>query len=233
MCGRFALHTPRSRIAARYFDLPLPVDDGHARYNVTPGTPITSVLGTPEVPVSVGFSHWGFRPHWAKEDAPKPINIRAEKAATSPYFRSAFAHRRCLIPADGWYEWRRSASGKQPYYITLKEPAADEVVFLAGLWEPAGEGAGTCCAILTEPVSPAFAFIHDRQPVALDPECRWPWLDPGLSDRETLRKVARRLDPNRLIAVPVSSRVNRPENDDATLLEPITDAGVGEPESWR
>ncbi|AHE97555.1 SOS response-associated peptidase [Thioalkalivibrio paradoxus] len=226
MCGRFALHTPRSRVAARYFDLQLPVGDVHARYNITPGTQITAVLATPETPVSFAFSHWGFRPPWAKDDAPTPINIRAEKAATSPYFRSAFAHRRCLVPANGWYEWRRTESGKQPYYITLKDPAdRDEVVFFAGLWEPAGEGAETCCAILTEPVSAPIAFIHDRQPVVLDPECRWSWLDPGISDRETLRRVARRLDPERLVAYPVSTRVNRPANDDPGLVEPIADTG--------
>jgi putative SOS response-associated peptidase YedK len=149
------------------------------------------------------------------------INLRAEKAATSPYFRSAFAHRRCLIPANGWYEWRKTESGKQPYYITLKNPDKDEVVFLAALWEPTGEGDDTCCAILTEPVSPTFAFIHDRQPVVLDPERRWQWLDPELSDRDTIRKVARRLDPDRLTAYPVSSRVNRPSNDDASLIEEV------------
>jgi len=78
---------------------------------------------------------------------------------------------------------------------------------------------------LTEPVSPAFAFIRGRQPVVLDPECRWQWLDPELSDRETIRKVARRLDPERLIAYPVSTRVNRPANDDPKLIEPETDTG--------
>ena len=88
-----------------------------------------------------------------------------------------------------------------------------------------GDGTKTCCAILTEPVSPAFAFIHDRQPVVLGPECRWQWLDPELSDRETIRKVARRLDPDRLIAYPVSTRVNRPANDDPELIEPEAETG--------
>jgi putative SOS response-associated peptidase YedK len=229
MCGRFAFHTPRSRIATRYFDLQLPVGDVHARYNITPGfrSPASSPLLKRQCPSP---SRTGaFRPAWAKEDAPTPINIRAEKAATSPYFRSAFAHRRCLVPANGWYEWRKTESGKQPYYITLRDPGEDEVVFFAGLWEPAGEGDDTCCAILTEPVSPAFAFIHDRQPVVLDPERRWQWLDPELSERDTIRKVARRLDPERLIAYPVSTRVNRPANDDPGLLEPIDDPdGPGE-----
>jgi putative SOS response-associated peptidase YedK len=221
MCGRFALHTPRSVIASRYFNLQVPAGGVHARYNITPGVQITSVYATAESPVVFGFASWGFHPPWAKADAPTPINIRAENAATSPYFRSAFAHRRCLIPANGWYEWRKTESGKQPYYLTLKDGDPDEVVFLAGLWEPAGEGTETCCAILTEPVSPEFAFIHERQPVVLDPGCRWQWLDPGLSDRETIRRVARRLDPKRLIAYPVATKVNRPENDEPSLIEAV------------
>jgi putative SOS response-associated peptidase YedK len=93
-----------------------------------------------------------------------------------------FELRRCLVPANGRYEWRKTGSGKEPYYITLKESNGD-VVFFAWLWKPTGEGADTCCAILTKPVSPTFAFIHDRQPVVLDPECRWKWLDPETSDR--------------------------------------------------
>jgi putative SOS response-associated peptidase YedK len=82
------------------------------------------------------------------------------------------------------------------------------------------------CAILTdtEPVSPVFAFIHDRQPVVLDPERREPWLDPELSERDKIRKAARRMDPGRLIAYPVSTRVNRPANDDPSLIEPVDDA---------
>lgn len=230
MCGRFALYTPRSQIAAHYFDWQMPVGDVQPRYNVTPGTQITSIIGTKEVPVSLGFSLWGFRPAWAKSDAPTPINIRAEKAATNTYFRSAFAQRRCLIPANGWFEWRRTDSGKQPYFITHREPDSDEVLFFAGLWEPTGEGAETRCAILTEPAGAAFEFIHDRQPVVLAPACRWQWLDPAISDRETIRKVARRLNPEQLVAYPVSMRVNRPANDDPDLLEPIEAPVVTDPE---
>jgi len=107
------------------------------------------------------------------------------------------------------------------YYITLRDSEPEEVLVFAGLWALAGNCSETCCSILTEPVSPAFAFIHDRQPVVLDPECRRQWLDPELSDRETVRNVARRLDPNRLTAHPVSTRVNRPSNDNPELIEEV------------
>lgn len=223
MCGRFALYTPRSHIATRYFDWQMPVSDLAPRYNVTPGTQITCVVATDEDPVSIELCHWGFRPSWAQPNAPTPINIRAEKAATSPYFRSAFAHRRCLVPANGWFEWQRTESDKQPYFITLRDSDRDEVLFFAALWEPGDEGTERRCAIITEPACAAFTFIHDRQPVVLSPDCLWQWLDPGITDRETVRKIARRLDPNCLVAYPVSTRVNRPANDDPGLLEPHSD----------
>lgn len=228
MCGRFSLYTASSEIAARYFPGSPVAADVPASFNITPGRLITVVRSGAAEMARLDASLWGFRPPWAPADAPRPINIRAEKAATSPYFRSAFAHRRCLVPANGWFEWRRTANGKQPYYLALKEAQAGEVIFFAGLWEPILEEE-TCCAILTEPVSADFAFIHDRQPVVLDPECRWQWLDPGMSDRETLRRVARRIDPSRLVAYPVSTRVNRPENDDPGLLDPIDETRPGNP----
>jgi len=221
MCGRFVLHTPPSLIAARYFDLELADAGFQASYNIAPGRPISAVRSGNGSAASFVAAHWGFRPAWARDDAPVPINIRAEKAATSPYFRSAFAHRRCLIPANGWYEWRRIETGKQPFFITLKDADPDAVLFFAGLWEERSDGEGNCCAILTEPASPALAFIHDRQPVVLDPACRWQWLDPELQERDAIRAATRRLDPHRLTAFPVSTRVNRPENDDASLLEPL------------
>jgi len=221
MCGRFALHTPRSRIASRYFEIQLPIGDVRASYNITPGIQITAVYATPEAPATFGFSHWGFRPPWAKADAPTPINIRAEKAATSPYFRSAVAHRRCLIPANGWYEWRKTESGKQPYYITLRDPERDEVVFFAGLWEPTGEGTDTCCAILTVPARAPLDRIHVREPLALDVGCLRAWLDPALTDREGVRAAVRRLAESALRAYPVSTEVNRPEHDHEGLLTPL------------
>lgn len=221
MCGRFAIYTPGSRLAARYFGMSLPVGVEHPRYNVTPGGPILTLMSLPDRAVVLRLSHWGFRPPWARVEAPTPVNIRAEKAASAPYFRSAFAHRRCLIPANGWYEWHHTEAGKQPWYIRLKEADPDEVLFFAGLWEPAGEGGASCCAILTEPAAPALAFLHARQPVVLDPDTRWSWLDPTLTDRDAVRGAVRRLCIDRLVAYPVSTRVNRPDNDDASLIEPL------------
>jgi len=98
-------------------------------------------------------------------------------------------------------------------------------VFIAGLWKPAGEGSEICCAILAEPVSPGFAFIRDRQPDVLDSESRRQLLDPELSAQETIRRVARRLNPDQIMAYPVSTRMNRSANDDPGPTEPEADAG--------
>lgn len=225
MCGRFALVTPRSRIAERYFDFHKPVDDGPARYNVAPGTAITTIHADPDNEGGVMFdaSHWGFRPRWVTDEkAPQPINAKSETVASSRYFREAFAHRRCLIPASGWYEWQRTEKAKQPYYITAVDPDPDEVLFFAGIWSPANrDNAQTCCAILTQPAAQSLAFVHDRQPVVLDPECRHAWLDPALTERAAIRAAVRPLDPARLRTYPVSTRVNRVANDDEALVQPM------------
>lgn len=162
---------------------------------------------------------WGFRPQRVG-DGPRPINARAEKVATSPYFRSAFAHRRCIVLADGWYEWRKTAGGKQPHYITLAAGAPQDILMMAGIWEPTADG-GACGAIITEPASQGLAHIHDRQPLVLDAECRWDWLDSELTERDAIRARTRRVDPDALIHYPVSTRVNRPFEDDAGLIDAI------------
>jgi len=221
MCGRFALYTPRGVIATRYFGKSRPVGDLVALYNIAPGRQITAIHATEDDPAAFDLSWWGFRPHWAGPDAPVPINARAETVATSRYFREAFAHRRCLVPANGWYEWRDATNGKQPYFITLSAPDRDEVLFFAGIYDASVDQPGTCCAIITEPASPALAAIHPRQPLVLDPECRWAWLDPGITDRAAIKAAAHRLDPGRLCAWPVSSRVNRAAADDAAVIEPL------------
>ena len=219
MCGRFALQTPAPLVASRYFGIDQAAVDDTPRYNITPGVGIAGVLRSDEQTVMVPL-HWGFRPPWAASSAPAPINIRAEKAATSPYFRAAFAHQRCLIPATGWYEWQTTEQGKQPFFVTLKAEDPDAVIFFAGLWAASAVEGQRCCGIITEPAATAFASVHPRQPLVLDPACRWAWLDSAVTDRGAVRQAAKRLPADRLVAYPVSSRVNTPRNDDPGLLEP-------------
>jgi putative SOS response-associated peptidase YedK len=194
-----------------------------SHFNIPPGTGIPVILGGASGGPEWGRAEWGFRPRWAQPDAPKPINARAETVATSKYFRDAFAHRRCLVPADGWYEWQASDGYKQPWFIAPGEEESAGVLFLAGIWEPSAEDA-ICCAIVTEPARPPLDRIHHRQPLALDPGCLQEWLDPELVDRDAIRSAVRRLPTDRLVAYPVSTDVNRPENDHEDLLKRLPDA---------
>ncbi|MFO7954381.1 MAG: SOS response-associated peptidase [Thioalkalivibrio sp.] len=222
MCGRFARYSATSELAMRYFQVPVDAGFDAPRYNVAPGTDIEAFRAGGDAPAAFQPMHWGFRPKRVT-DGPQPINARAEKVASSPYFRSAFAHRRCLIPADGWYEWQKTEEGKQPHFITLTDDAPQDVLFLAGIWAPTADG-GACCAIITEPASEHLAHIHDRQPLALDAECRWDWLDPAITEREQVRLITRRLPSSALQAYAVSPRVNRPQNDDPSVLDRTGDA---------
>lgn len=219
MCGRFALSASLAQIAGDYFNLQGVGPEGGPRYNITPGTEIPVFLSDGGDGAVLAALHWGFRPAGMR-DGPRPINARAERAATSPYFREAFARQRCLVPADGWFEWRQEGGGKQPYFVTRHPGASDPVLFLAALWTPGPGGDMGSCAIVTEPAAPQLAAIHHRQPVVLDPACRWAWLDPALRERRALRRAVRRLNPEELQVYPVSRRVNRPGEDDPGLVEP-------------
>ncbi|PAU76418.1 hypothetical protein CK501_15900 [Halovibrio salipaludis] len=219
MCGRFALYTPRNLIARTWFGISMSVGNVHARYNTAPGSAI-SIVRQRDDGIDFGFAKWGYKPDWAEEKAPRPINARAETVATSKYFADAFLHRRCLIPADGWFEWMTTDQGKQPYYITDPSNGRNDVLFFAGIYTGDIEP-NLSAAILTEPAAPNLRHIHDRQPVVLDPECRWDWLSLEITSRDQVRQVAKRLDPSRLDSWPVTTKMNKPDYDDESIIEPL------------
>lgn len=221
MCGRYVLHTPASFLARRYWNHQMPVGDLVARYNITPGTQILSIrLGEDGKPL-FDLAYWGFRPRWAKDKSPTPINARIESLKT-PYFRDSFSHQRCVIPASGWYEWVKTADGKQPYYITCSNLGRDEALMFAGIYTPTGIGTSVRAAIITEPAADPISHIHDRQPSLIDPQSLDSWLDPGLTDVGQLRGKVGRVDPGRLEWWPVSTRVNRADApNDSSLIEPL------------
>ena len=167
MCGRFDLHTPRGLIAETWFGILMPVGNVHDRYNTAPGQAIT-VICQPEDEVKFHFATWGYKPDWAGKKAPSPINARAETVATSKYFSHAFHHRRCLIPADGWFEWMATDQGKQPYYITDPSNGHSDVLFFAGIYTGCIKPAMSA-AILTEPAAPNLRHIHDRRKRSTNP----------------------------------------------------------------
>ncbi|EWH03240.1 SOS response-associated peptidase [Halomonas sp. BC04] len=220
MCGRFSLYSDFPSLVAS-LKLPLAGGDLTPRYNVAPGTWIRAVRRSAEsCQLSIDDRWWGYRPHWADDKAPQPINATVGKVATSPYFREAFAHHRCLVPADGWYEWLTVEGCKQPHYLTRRD---GEPLWFAGIWTERPDGKPSC-AILTEPARGVAKAIHPRMPLILDQQSLEPWLDPELTDRETIRRQVHHLAHGQLTHWSVSSRVNRPVKDDQSLIGPITPA---------
>lgn len=217
MCGRFSQFDAYPRLAKR-LRVAMPDAGPRARYNIPPGTWITGIgqLAHDTLPEQLDL-WWGYRPAWASDNATQPINARSETVATSRYFKGAFKKHRCIVPADGWFEWIATASGKQPHYLTRSD--REPLAFAAIYTERADGSLG--CAILTEPARGSAKDVHDRMPVILDDASLEPWLDPDLTDRETIRNVVRHLDASLVEHWAVSRAVNRPGGDeDAGLINP-------------
>jgi putative SOS response-associated peptidase YedK len=221
MCGRYFITSPPAAIRALlgYPEQP----NFPPRYNVAPTQPI------PIVRLADGNRHfalmrWGLIPSWVKD--PKTfsllINARAESVIDKPAFRSAMRRRRCLIPADGFYEWKNIGSGKQPHFVRLK--AGGPLAF-AGLWEtwtgPNGEEMDTA-AIVTTRANRPLAALHPRMPVILPPEAFDLWLDCAHADAATAEALLVPARDDLLEAYEVSPAVNRVANDDARLIEPAS-----------
>lgn len=192
------------------------------RYNIAPSTPTLIVWQSPLGRVADPVL-WGLEPAWARKNDktyPKPINARAETILERPMFRNAFRHRRCIIPASGFYEWRGATTPKQPYYIY---PANEPVFGFAGIFETGEpEGVPTCC-IVTTSANALMAKIHDRMPVILPPQHYERWLDASLRDAE-LTTMLVPYAADEMLAHAVSARVNSARNDDASLIDPLPES---------
>ncbi len=183
MCGRYTLKTA-SEIVAKHFQLPAPLPT-QACYNIAPSQLVSCVRTIPECTMREGtLMHWGLRPSWSKASSTGAmlINVRAETVSQKPAFRSAFRQRRCFIIADGFYEWQRRGSSKQPYYIRLH---TEQPFAFAGLWEhwtePDGAIRETCAILTTEP-NTLIAPLHHRMPVIIPPHHYNLWLDPHVQE---------------------------------------------------
>jgi putative SOS response-associated peptidase YedK len=207
---------------ASLFKLPA-APDLTDRYNIAPTQPIAVVRATEEGDGhELAILRWGLIPAWAKEPGSVPllINARAETAATKPAFRAALRRRRCLVPADGFYEWQRLGNQKQPFHMRRQD---GQPFALAGLWER-WEGPDGCidsCALLTTTANELMSPIHDRMPVILDPPQFDLWLDPALQDVDLLQGLLRPYPAELMIAYPVPTRVNNARNDDPQCVLPL------------
>jgi putative SOS response-associated peptidase YedK len=222
MCGRYSLKSPVERLAEKFHltdALPL-----KPRYNIAPSQPVAVVRRLPDnSDRKLAMLRWGLIPAWVKDSASgaQPINAKAETAAERPMFRDAFRRRRCLVPADGFYEWRQEDKRKQPIYICMKDR---EPFAFAGLWEhwenQDGQAIESCTILTTEP-NDLLKPIHNRMPVILDPKDYDLWLDPNIRDAGKVRRLLGPYPPEEMTAYPVSLRVNNPRNDDPECIEPL------------
>lgn len=222
MCGRFSQGTPAD-ILAQLFQL-ADIPSWTPRYNIAPTQLVPTVVVTSEHP-SRQFRawRWGLIPSWAKDPSigSRMINAQAETASTNPAFRAAFRRRRCLMLADGFYEWQQLGRRKQPFHVRMRDgtPFA-----FAGLWEhwkgPDGAAIDSCTLLTTEP-NDLIRTFHHRMPVILDPKEYDLWLDPGIQEPQRLQPLLRPYSSEVLAAYPVSTRVNNPANDTPDCIQPL------------
>jgi putative SOS response-associated peptidase YedK len=224
MCGRYTLATDVEEYL-RQLELEVPEELRHPRrYNIAPSQPVLGLVADPHPRIEI--FEWGYIPVWAKpEREMKPvINARGETIAEKPYFRGAYRSARCILLADGFYEWRREGKAKQPYRITLAEGG---VFGMAGLWSNIHDKHGSqhaTCAIVTVDANETMRPIHDRMPLILDIPSVEMWLDPKATSREIDALLAP--PPSDMIrAYEVSTIVNSPAADRPECIEGITREG--------
>jgi putative SOS response-associated peptidase YedK len=224
MCGRFLNKTPAAE-TAKIFGTTNALPNYPPRYNLAPTEGVLVVRFNPDDGRRyLEIMRWGLIPVWAKDRAfgNKLFNARAEAIAETQAFRDAFARRRCLIPADGFYEWKESTSGKEPYAILPAE--GEEHFAFAGLWErwrdPTTQEVVQSCTIITGPPNETVAPIHDRMPIILDRADWARWLGAHTAKRQDIHKMLRPFPGTRMRAYRVGQRVNNVRNDDAALLLP-------------
>jgi putative SOS response-associated peptidase YedK len=195
------------------------------RYNIAPTQPVAAIR-QPEAASEreLVLLKWGLVPPWADDPSigSRMINARAETVAQKPSFRTAFKKRRCLILADGYYEWQKRDARKQPYLIHRRD---DRPFAFAGLWEQwrgdSEEAPLESCTIITTDANDATRHVHDRMPVILDAGDYDRWLDPAIHDRSQLEPLLAPCGAEDLVAVPVSTHVNNPRNDDSRCVAPL------------
>ncbi len=222
MCGRFTLITPAEALAEQFqlFEIPSLVP----RYNIAPTQPVAAVRRVPgDGQRELVLLRWGLVPFWAKDPGigARMINARSETVAEKPAFRAAFRRRRCLVLADGFYEWRRLERGKQPFYVRLRDERPFAFAGLWEHWEGSDEAAIDSCTLMTTEPNDLIRPVHSRMPVILAPKDYDLWLDPGVQKADLLRPLLRPYPSEGMLAYPISTWVNKPKNDSPRCIEPL------------
>jgi putative SOS response-associated peptidase YedK len=246
VCGRYRL-TAKERWLSQYFNLSLEDVAWAARWNIAPTQEVATIRQDRRQPKRLfTLMRWGLIPYWAKDAsiAARTINAMSETAAEKPTFKDAMRRRRCLIPADGFYEWRRAGGGgvkKQAYHIGLARSHSDShseagLFAFAGLWDrwrsPEGSTVETFTILTTAPNS-LVADIHDRMPVILRPEDYDLWLDPGVTDPARLQELLKPYDALHMRKYPVSDFVNRTDNEGPECGREVKEDGAVQGKLWK
>lgn len=224
MCGRFTLLIPGEELAEHFGLASTP--EMIPRYNIAPTQPVAIVRHNMDRNRrELVHVHWGLIPFWAKDPSigSRMINARSETVAEKPAFRAAYKYRRCIVPASGFYEWQKQNGHKQPHYIHDPEGAP---LALAGLWEHWQSADGSeleSCTILTTKPNQMMRALHNRMPVILEPADYEIWLQSDGTNQDELQHLLRAADEERLQAYPVSTFVNRPQNDDPQCVAPLAE----------
>jgi len=220
MCGRYTLATDL-RVLAERFEFHASDIEYLPRYNIAPAQDVLAVIG--DKPRAARLLRWGLVPSWAKEAGGERqlINARAETLSQKPSFRRSLAGRRCLVLADGFYEWKKEGKRKIPMRVVLR---SGEPFAFAGLWDVWREGSAEeirSCAIITTEPNQLIRQIHNRMPVILARRAEELWLDPSVTDPSRLGQVLLPYPSEQLRVYRVSARVNSPRNDDPGCIEPV------------
>lgn len=225
MCGRYVIEDYQE-LSERLIQVPLRYDfDFRPSWNAAPTQTLPVVVEDEDEWVVRGM-HWGLIPKWTKPgQRPKvmPINARSETAADKPMFKALMKYRRCIVPANGFYEWKAQGSGgKQPYFI---HPKGHDLFLFAGLWDEAAAGPEgepiQSFTILTTGANEAMAGLHDRMPVMLEDEIVPDWLDRDEIETGPLEQLLKPASREPIETYPVSREVNTPKNNAPELIEPI------------
>ncbi len=217
MCGRYTLFSEPAALAEQFgVAIPAPYAP---RYNIAPSQPVLVVRSENDARHSA-LLDWGLLPSWSKDPrgSRRPINARAETVAEKPSFRTAFRRRRCLVPADGYYEWSSSGGAKQPWFIRRTDQRCFAIAGLWEYWQRDGAVIESCC-LLTCAANPRVAGIHHRMPVIIEPSAYATWLGE-VDEPAALARLLSAADDDALTMQAVSKRVNSPANDGPECIQP-------------
>ena len=216
MCGRYRV-SRRKQIIEEHFDSVSGTEDWNPRYNIAPTQTVPIIRQHPKEPVrELSLFRWGLLPGWAKDPsvAARMINARSETASTKPAFSEALKFRRCVVPADGFYEWQKTGKVKQPYCFEIDD---GEMFAFAGIWDRWKDATAKpleTFSILTTIPNAVTSSVHDRMPVILNPDSYDLWLDPGVKDTAEVSELLRACDARSMRCYPISTRINSTVNDD-------------------